>query len=68
MDNDVQAGLSIMLGGLVGILFAALELSLYNDGIFIDEFITGSLTIADLMAVTIILFTIIGVIVAVLRS
>lgn len=68
LDKDVQAGVTILIGMVAGIICAAMELSLYNDGVWVDEFITGSITIADFMAVTIILWTLIGIVIAVLRS
>ena len=67
LDRDVKAGVTTMLGGFVGIIFAAIEYTLYEEGILIDEFVTGSITIADLMAITIVIWLIIGVIIAVTR-
>ena len=67
MDRDVRAGVTAMFCGFVGIILAAIEYTLYIEGILIDEFITGSVTIADLMAITIVIWLIIGVIIAVTR-
>jgi len=65
MDKDVRVGVVTMAIGFLGVIIAAIENSLYTDGILIDEFITGSVTIADLMSVTIIIFLIAAVVYAV---
>ena len=67
MDRDVRAGVTAMFCGFVGVIMAAIEYTLWEEGILLDEFVTGSITIADLMAITIVIWLIIGVIVAVTR-
>ena len=67
MDRDVRAGVTVMFCGFAGIILAAIEYTLYEEGVLIDEFVTGSITIADLMAITIVIWLIIGVIIAVTR-
>ena len=57
-----------MGSGFVGILLAAIENILYTSGTLLDEFVTGSIAITDIMAVTIIMFMIVGVMLAVLTS
>ena len=68
MDKDVRTGVTVMFCGFFGIILAAIEHTLYQEGILIDEFITGSVTITDLMAITIIGWLIIGIILAVARQ
>ena len=65
MDKDVRAGIIVMFCGFVGIIFAMIEQTLYEKGILFDEFVTGSITLADFMALTIIIWLIVGVIIAV---
>jgi len=65
MDKDVRAGVVAMFCGFVGIILAAIEKTLYDEGIVIDEFVTGSITLPDLMALTIIIWLLIGVVFAV---
>lgn len=67
MDKDVVSALVVMLFGLGGIITAGLEEALYDKGILIDEFITGTITIADLMTITVILWILVGMIVAVMK-
>jgi len=67
LDKDVVSALVVMLFGLGGIITAGLEEALYDKGILIDEFITGSITIADLMTITVILWILVGMIVAVMK-
>lgn len=65
MDTDVRAAIYVLGCGLIGIILAAMEKIMYDEGIIIDEFVTGSITLPDLMAFTIIIWLIIGVILAV---
>jgi hypothetical protein len=65
MDRDVRAGVTAMFCGFAGIILAAVEYTLYIEGILLDEFVQNTVTISDLMAITIIIWLIIGVIVAV---
>lgn len=65
MDRDVRVGVVTMAIGFSGIIVAAIMNILNTNGILIDEFITGSVTITDLMSVTIIIFLIAAVVFAV---
>ena len=67
MDKDVRAGVVTMSCGFIGVILAAIEYTLYNQGILVDEFTTGTVVISDLMAVTIIIWLLIGVAYAVAR-
>jgi len=67
MDSDMQAVLAIMGCGFVGVIFAAILKILNDQGTMIDEFITGTITITDLMAIVIIIFLLVGVIIAVVK-
>lgn len=67
MDSDVNRALIIMVMGAMGIIFAAVTKHLNDSGILIDEFITGSITITDVMTVIILVFFSCGVILAALR-
>lgn len=68
LDRDVRMGVTIMACGFIGIVFAGLEKLLYDKGVIIDEFITGSIALTDLMAITIIMWLLIGGIIAVVTS
>lgn len=57
-----------MFCGFAGVIFAFIEKALYDNGTIIDEFISGSITITDLMALTIIIWIIIGIIIGVAKS
>lgn len=67
MDRDLSSGIIVFACGMIGLLFAGIEQALYNDGILIDEMITGTISITDIMTVTILLWLIIGTLIAVLR-
>lgn len=62
MDRDVRAGVTVMLCGFAGIVLAALEKLLYDEGILLAA-LEGAIT--DMMAGTIIVWLLIGVILAV---
>jgi len=67
MDSDVNRALIILVMGALGIIFAAITKHLNDTGILIDEFITGTITITDVMIVIILVFFVCGVILAALR-
>ena len=68
MDDALQAAMYTLGCGLIGILLAAMEYVMYTEGVIVDEFISGSVTLPDLMAFTIIIWIIIGVVLAVSRD
>lgn len=67
MDRDVKRMMIIFVAGLIGIILAALELALYNAGIYVDELVISSNTVSitDIMAITVVSATIGGVVIAV---
>lgn len=68
MDADLKPGLIVMFCGFAGVIFAFIENVLYTKGILIDEFISGTVSIADLMTLTIVLWILIGIIIGVAKS
>lgn len=68
VSKDLEAGIVIMLCGFAGIIMAAIEYVMYEQGLIIDEFITGSITLPDVMALTIILWIIAGILVGLVRK
>ena len=67
MDEDISSALVVILFGLGGIITAGLEETLYNRGVMIDEFISGTISIADLMAITILIWILLGIVIAVIK-
>jgi len=67
MDEDVKTGIIVIMFGMAGIVTAGIEQSLYTRGILIDEYITGTIAIADLMTITILLWILFGIVIAVLK-
>lgn len=57
----------VFVFGMVGIIIAFMLEELNTRGILIDAYMVGSIIITDLMVIVIILFLLIGVVVAVLR-
>lgn len=68
MDREMKTGLIVFLCILAGIMMAAIEYELNTQGILVNEFVTGTIAITDLMAVTIIVWILVGGIVAVIRQ
>ena len=65
MDPDVRTGVIILTFTLAGVLMAAIVETLITQGIMLDEFVTGSITSPDIMAMIIIIWILVGVIVGV---
>lgn len=66
-DPDIPRGACVIFGGMAGTIFAFIIKALYDKGILIDEFITGTITIADLMVMTVIVWVLLGIILEVSR-
>jgi len=49
VDSKAPRGSCVLFGGFAGIVFAFILKALYDGGVLIDEFITGSIVISDLM-------------------
>jgi len=65
--DDYKAFMTILGFGMLGVIFAGILKALYDNGIVVDEMITGSITITDLMTFLVLVWTIIGVMIALLR-
>ena len=68
VDSQAPRGSCVLFGGFAGIIFAFILKTLYDGGILIDEFITGSIVISDLMGLTVIAWILVGIILEVMRS
>lgn len=68
MDRDIRAGAIVLGFGFFGVIFSAMLYIMYERGIYVDEMLSASFPIAELMTVIVILFLLIGVVVAMLKS
>lgn len=68
VDSSAPRGCCVLFGGFAGIVFAYILKALYDGGVLIDEFITGSIVISDLMGLTVIVWIMVGIIMEVVRS
>ena len=66
--DDMMTLVIVLVCGVLGVIVAMLTKVLYDNGIVVDEFITGSVSLFDSQIFTIIIFLIVGVVIAVLRS
>lgn len=66
--DDFDTLLIVLLFGVLGIVIAMIFNAMNTAGVVVDEFVTGSVSITDLMAGTIVFFLIIGVVVAALKK
>ena len=64
MDRDLSRVIIIILFGLAGICMAGISYALYVNGIVVDEMVSGSITIQNVMAIEIIVWLIVGGIIA----
>lgn len=69
MDSELRAGVIVLGSGFFGVVLAAILYVLHERGTFVDEWTqSATFNITELMVVVIILFLIIGVLVAMLKS
>ena len=66
--KDITPGIIAMFCGFAGVILAFIEKALCDKGIMIDEFVTDTMPIEELMALTIIIWIIIGIIIGVAKS
>ena len=68
MRRDVEGFVIILLFIIMGVVFSGLLYYLYDNGIVINEMITGSITIDKVMALNLVLWSLVGVIVGMSRK
>ena len=69
MGSNERIFAILTLCGIIGVVFAIIFQLLYDQAIFIDEFITGSsITLRELQLVTIILWEVFGIVVAAIQQ
>jgi len=66
MGNPFDKFAVVFICGMIGIILAFILYILNLNGVVIDEYVSESLTIEELMAIAIIIWTIIGVVIAAL--
>lgn len=67
-DSKAPKGSCVLFAGFAGVIYAFIMKSLYDNGILVDEFIGGSITMPDLMTMIVILWILIGMIMEVVRA
>jgi len=68
MGSREKAFAIIMLFGIVGIIFAIILQLLYDQSIFVDEYITDTLTLREFQFVVFLIWEIMGIGVAAVES
>lgn len=69
MDSDMRAGATVLGFGFFGIIVSMILYTLNDRGIFVDEWLqSATFDITELMIVVVILFLVLGVVVAMFRS
>jgi len=61
MGSNERVFAIIMLCGIIGIVFAIILQVLYDQSIFVDEFISDTLTLRELQLVVFLMWEIIGI-------
>ena len=62
--EDFEVLIIIVIFSVIGIIMAMFLKTLYDLGIIVDEFVSETITINELMAIVIILFLVVGVVIA----
>lgn len=57
----------VFICGMVGVILAFIVYGLYSEGIIVDEYITGTISITDVMSFIILAWSIIGVVLAAIK-
>ena len=68
MGRNERAFAVPMLSGLIGVVFALMIQLLNEGGIFIDEFITGTIVLRELQLIVIIIWISFGVLLSALQN
>lgn len=66
--GSAKPGFIILVSGILGFLLAIIEQLAYDNGYFLDEFITDSAMLPGLQILTIIIFLLAGAVLAALSS
>lgn len=66
--TEFEAAMTTIGVGAIGIFVAYIFYYLNDKGIWIDQYITESTTIQEVMAVIIVIFLLVGVLLAAMRS
>ena len=66
--KDFEALVIILVCGVLGIVNAMIFNTMNTEGIIIDSFVSGNITILDIMTYTIILWLLVGIIIAAVKK
>jgi hypothetical protein len=65
---NVRAGVIVMLFGFAGIIIAFIEKTLYDNGVLVTALSNMGVTLAEAMALTIIVWLLVGAIIGLFRG
>lgn len=66
--KETHRGIIVALFGILGIIFAAIQKTLYDGGTGVTALENMGLAITEVMVLTIVLFTLVGAVFAVAKS
>lgn len=66
--GSLKTVIAVVTFGSVGIIIDVIFEHLYTQGILFDEYISGSITVPDVMSVILIFWTLLGIVVGVTRD
>ena len=66
--KDFETLIIILVCGVLGIVNAMIFNTMNTEGIIIDSFVSGNITILDIMTYTIILWLLVGIIIAAVKK
>jgi len=65
LRRDARLALTIIVCALLGVTSAMIVKTMHDQGVIIDEFVTGSITLQDLQFMVFFLWLVVGIIVGV---
>ena len=66
--RDFETLIIPLIMGVLGIINAMIFKTLYDEGIIIDAFIAGTITITDLMTIVVVMWFVVGIILAAVKK
>ena len=66
--SDFETLIIPLIFGILGICNAMILKVLYDEGIIINEIITGTISLSDLMTIVVVLWFIVGVVLAAVKK
>jgi hypothetical protein len=68
VNPDLKPGIIVMFSGFAGLVLAAIEKVLYDEGVIVNDFATVSGGLPAIMTITVVLFLLVGVVIGMVKA